>query len=591
MKLASVYEAIDRIVAGAVVDSEETEHLDFKQDPATVPAPHTPANPQSRLVEMLVEAVICFANSDDGGVVVLGLADKDKGPGALTGTAVDRAFVRRKIFDNTKPPLPVAVHEHDHLGTRLLIIEVPPGLDLYTDSRGRAVRREGTSCKGMPEEQRRTLSFRRRDPDHTARVSSQGVDNLDPTAVQQVRTLLRRLPDMRRELADLSDLELLRGLSLVDDRGRLLLAGEILLSVPERDIATHLRRESTGGEPQATRVRQPLVLALPNLLARVQDHVRPELSRLSLPGGQEIAIADFPAIAIDEAVTNALVHRDWQQAGEVVVDHSPQVLRVWSPGGLPYGVTSDRLLTTVSRPRNATLMNAVRTLGLAEATSRGFDRMYREMIRTGRDAPMVTTDDFSVEVTFTSGAPDRAFATYVIGLEEELRDNVNVLLVLSRLCDRPLMSVDIASELMQVRPQEGQRILDWMATSTVGLLTRDVDKTDGPRWRLSTAAHAGLGTAVSHRARGQEATERVTAHIQEYGWITNRTVRNMFSLDVQQARTLLAELKAQGVVVKDPDGLSRGPGIRWLPGTAFPRPKSTRRSPKSQRKNGGPSDV
>jgi len=190
-----------------------------------------------------------------------------------------------------------------------------------------------------------------------------------------------------------------------------------------------------------------------------------------------------------------------------------------------------------------------------------------------------------------SGAPDRAFATYVIGLEEELRDNVNVLLVLSRLCDRPLMSVDIASELMQVRPQEGQRILDWMATSTVGLLTRDVDKTDGPRWRLSTAAHAGLGTAVSHRARGQEATERVTAHIQEYGWITNRTVRNMFSLDVQQARTLLAELKAQGVVVKDPDGLSRGPGIRWLPGTAFPRPKSTRRSPKSQRKNGGPSDV
>ena len=261
------------------------------------------------------------------------------------------------------------------------------------------------------------------------------------------------------------------------------------------------------------------------------------------------------------------------------------------PGGLPAGVTKERLLTTMSRPRNATLMNAVRTLGLAEATSRGFDRMYREMIRTGRDAPLVTTDDFSVEVTFTSGAPNRAFAIYVTGLDDEFRDNVNVLLILARLCDRPLISVDIASGLMQVTHQEGQRILDWMATSTVGILTRDNDKSDGPRWRLSAATHAGLGTAVTHRARGQEATEQVTAHLEEYGWITNRTVRNMFSLDVQQARTLLVELKAQGVVVKDPDGPNRGPGIRWLCGPAFARRKPTRPRSAAPRATGDRSDV
>lgn len=194
-------------------------------------------------------------------------------------------------------------------------------------------------------------------------------------------------------------------------------------------------------------------------------------------------------------------------------------------------------------------------------------------------------------MTFTSGAPNRAFATYVIGLDDELRDNVNVLLILSRLCDRPLISVDIASELMQVKPQEGQRILDWMATSTVGVLARDVDRTDGPRWRLSAGTHAGLGTAVTHRARGQEATERVTAHLQEYGWITNRTVRNMFSLEVQQARALLVELKTQGVVVKDPEGPSRGPGIRWLPGPVFAPPRSKRHNSTSRIENGDPSDV
>lgn len=70
---------------------------------------------------------------------------------------------------------------------------------------------------------------------------------------------------------------------------------------------------------------------------------------------------------------------------------------------------------------------------------------------------------------------------------------------------------------------------------------------------------------MQHRARADSARPRVEAHLKEYGWITNKTLRNMFDIDVQQATQILNELRAANVLIKDPQGPKRGPSIRWLP--------------------------
>ncbi|MGH3516577.1 MAG: ATP-binding protein [Haloechinothrix sp.] len=62
---------------------------------------------------------------------------------------------------------------------------------------------------------------------------------------------------------------------------------------------------------------------------------------------------------------------------------------VTSPGPLVAGVTVKNILTHPSKPRNRALTAAVRTLQLAEEVGRGVDRMYREMIRTGRPMPTI----------------------------------------------------------------------------------------------------------------------------------------------------------------------------------------------------------
>lgn len=564
MKLGSLGEALDKVLAGAAAGSLETENLDFKRDPHTVVGPGAPGNPQARLIEVLVDAVVCFANAQ-GGRIVLGVDDRATGPDAFTGTRADAAFLRNRIYGNTRPQLTVPIDEIEFAGARLLIITVPEGLDLVTDSRGKALRRDGTNCHPLTEDARRSLAHERRNPDLTARPAGVSWRDVDTAAMKQARRLLSQLVDLRNQMADLDDRSLLRALNVLDREDRLLLAGEILFCVPDQDRLDVLMRSAAGAEPSVRRLREPLVLLLPRALDLTRSAIDPELTHVGLAGGQEIALPDFSPIAVDEAVTNALVHRDYALPERVVIDHSPNALRVWSPGGLPFGVTEDRLLSTVSTPRNTTLMGAMQQLGLAERASRGIDRMFREQLRVGQRVPAIRADEFSVEVYFTSGAPNRAFAGYVASLPRSVRENVDAMLTLTHLCQRAALSRGEGALLLQVTEAEAQDRLDALATGTDALIERDGDARRGVRWRLRPTVASALGTAVQHRARANSARPRVEAHLAEYGWITNKTIRNMFDLDVQQATQILNELRAANVVVKDPDGPQRGPSIRWLP--------------------------
>jgi ATP-dependent DNA helicase RecG len=564
MKLDPVDAALQAILGGSTAASVETETLDFKRDPHTVTGRGAPGNPRARLVEELVDAVVCFANAK-GGRIVLGVDDRTPGPAALLGTSADPAMLRNRIYGNTRPQLTVPIEEIEVAGVRLLVITVPEGLDLITDAKGKALGRQGTSCLPLTEDARRALSHERRNPDLTARASERSWRDASPAAMRQARLLLEQMVDLRNQMADLDDLGLLRALNLVDREDRLLVAGEILFCDPDQDMLDVLTRPAAGAEPSVRRLREPLVVLLPHALESVHVSIDPELAHISLTGGQEIALPDFSPIAVDEAVTNALVHRDYAVPERVVIDHSPNSLRVWSPGGLPFGVTEDRLLSTVSTPRNASLMAAMQQLGLAERASRGIDRMFREQVRVGQPVPGIRADEYSVEVYFSSGAPNRAFAGYVASLPRGMRDNVDAMLSLVHLCQHPTLTVKDGAQLLQVSEAEARDRLDALASGPDALTERDGDTRRGLRWRLKSTVATALGTAVQHRTRADSARPRVQAHLNEYGWITNKTIRNMFDLDVQQANQILSDLRAGNVVVKDPDGPQRGPAVRWLP--------------------------
>src|SRR5664280_1919727 len=91
-----VDEALDLIAAGKAAGEIESRTLDFKTD-----------RPDPKAIgSLLAEAGVCFANSL-GGIVVLGVDDKQRGPEAFVGTAYGVDAVRRLIHERTTPKLTV----------------------------------------------------------------------------------------------------------------------------------------------------------------------------------------------------------------------------------------------------------------------------------------------------------------------------------------------------------------------------------------------------------------------------------------------------------------------------------------------------
>ena len=91
-------------------------------------------------------------------------------------------------------------------------------------------------------------------------------------------------------------------------------------------------------------------------------------------------LVGLPEAAVREAVVNALIHRDLRRTGRVAVRLFSDRLEIWSPGGLPEGLSDlgDLLHEGgVSHPRNPLLAAAARSLGIGEQLGRGLPVMAR----------------------------------------------------------------------------------------------------------------------------------------------------------------------------------------------------------------------
>ena len=309
---------------------------------------------------------------------------------------------------------------------------------------------------------------------------------------------------------------------------------------------------------------------------------------MTLPKGQQIPIEDFPNLAVREALTNGVVHRDYQVAGPVTVSHSPQLFEISSPGPLVAGVTPHNILTHDSKPRNASLAKAARILTLGEEIGAGVDRIYREMIYAGKDLPQIDSSLERVLVTLTGGAANTRIPLFVSQLPPTERSDVDTLLILYTLCHRQAVSaVDIAP-LLQKRHESAQVALERLAGEPVNLVeaSRGTIRRTFPKYRLREHALQSLGTAVRYNRRSVDQTDRrVIAHVREYGKITNKTIRNYFDVDVARARDILSDLVRRQILVKTSEA-ARGPGVTYGAGPKFPPKAPSRRGQRASAEDG-----
>jgi ATP-dependent DNA helicase RecG len=110
-------------------------------------------------------------------------------------------------------------------------------------------------------------------------------------------------------------------------------------------------------------------------------------------------IPEYPLRAVREAVTNAVMHRDYSALGQTVsLAMFDDRIEITNPGGLASGMRVEELGTGKHVARNPALAEAMRQLGWVERFGTGIRLVRREMAALGSAPPRfsVAPDQFMI---------------------------------------------------------------------------------------------------------------------------------------------------------------------------------------------------
>lgn len=534
---------IAKLIAGG-----ETLTVEFKSDREKLPD------------RALVEALAAMANTD-GGVLILGVEDVT---GEITGLHSQhrgRGTPTAMIANRTIPPLHVSVAEVVLEGYPLFVMTVPsvPGVTATSDGLylRRRLKPDGTP-EAVPmnpfEIQSRMSKFRLVDP------SAQPMDEvplsaIDPLQRLRIRESIRRNRNADKALLELDDKAFDRALELVRDfngREYLTMAGVLFLTseevirhhVPTYEVAFQVLK---GTDVRVNEFhRRPIVEEFEAVVQQFKAYVEEEEV---MRGAYRMSAPNFDITCFREALTNALVHRDYAQLGTVIVKLDETGLAISNPGGLVSGVTPQNILSVAPRSRNSLLADIAKRIGLAERTGRGVDRIFEGVLRYGRQKPEYAISEFDVVLRIPREKADFNFLDFVNDYEKTTGEEakVDLLLVTTTLARcRTLTFVQI----LDLTQRDEKCVREYLQTWTKQGVVRMA--AGGKAYALTAVCITRMGQEGLYVSDEKEVEVRNRAldYLERFGTIKRTILIEKFSLSGKQATYILSKMVDSGEIVK-----------------------------------------
>lgn len=319
--------------------------------------------------------IIAFANTD-GGEILVGVA-RDGSVAGIEAPEAEMEKIGNMIRDGIKPDLTAytSIERIEDSGKAIIRVSVSRGVkrpyhltDKGLKPTGVFVRHGVSSVPATDEAIRQML----RESDGTAFDRARSVD-------QELTFTYAEKTFQERQIA--FDNAHKRTLGLIDVDGYYTNAA-LLLS----DQCGHIIRcavyEGTGKTKFKTRKEFS-----GSILKQMDDAFSFLLLnnnlRATFDGLRRIDYADYPEEALREALLNAVVHRDYDYSGSIIINIYDDRMEVISLGGLVKGLTLLDIKGGVSQPRNAVVANVFYRLELIESYGTGIQKMIESYYGSG----------------------------------------------------------------------------------------------------------------------------------------------------------------------------------------------------------------
>ena len=412
-------------------DDFEGQHFDRKE----VPSGQVNKNDFKRFkIEKVVACISAFANRNrNGGLLVLGISSTGeiKGIDHLDEDKINSLMAFNDLLKNHQMPDIELVEYQDDAGgqKKILLIYVSYAQQTICETLStppRAWIRSGAQNLEIDEQQREQL---KRDKKITnfenAYCCPFHIDDVDKDVLQKFREVC--LEDAN---FDLSDEELLHRSGAIErerngqgyffnNAGFLFFARHPQRKLPWAYIRL-MRFEANSNEAQSR--------GLPTFDQKFDGSVAQQIRKIGSflqesgffktyqrrnPDGGFIEDPEFPRIAVDESIVNAVAHRDYGTQLPIECIHYKDAFVVGNSGrilqrdqDLPNQFSLNDT-TLNSMPRNSKLIEWLNRTGFVRALSEGTKRMRHEMLEVDLPAPSYKIDHSHTTVTLFSDAMKR----------------------------------------------------------------------------------------------------------------------------------------------------------------------------------------
>lgn len=377
----------------SIIKNGETESVEFKKSTAQLPR--------------AMETICAFLNNQ-GGIVFIGVT----ATGDLAGQDVadkTKQIIAHEL-DKLEPPAQVSVHYVDVKNNKKIIVfEVKPSLHAPYLYDGRPYYRAQSTTKQMTQQRYDQLVASRLPLNFSwEKLSAKEytIENLDNNLILNVirhSIEAKRLPE---EALHQNVSNVLQALELMVD-GQLrnaaipLFAKKVFPSYPQ----CQLKMARFKGTDRDEFLDMDLVYGnvfelLEKGLLFVRRHL-PLAGRIEAGKVERIEEFLIPFKAIREALINALCHRDYSsQGGSIGLAIYDDRMEIFNDGGLPSGVTLEKIKTGFSKPRNALIADVFYKYGLIEKWGRGIPKIINSCKAVHDPEPEFYADEAEFKILF-----------------------------------------------------------------------------------------------------------------------------------------------------------------------------------------------
>lgn len=504
-------------------------------------------------INLAVDELIAFANNK-GGTLYFGVEDNSEVTGCDGN--YDLQNIIESIYEKTRPSIFVDPEEIEYNGKKVIALTVASDGITHATTDGRCLKRLGKNSKPFYPDEMSNRYSEIQSSDFSGRILSDSTeDDINKLEVYKLKEKLKaRNPEST--LADMDDIAFLRDLALVkSDSGNIKLTVAGLLFVgkeqainrllPQAEVIYLHYSESNLEEYDARLdMKAPIISVIDRLSEKIQDSNRIVNVQVGL---FRLEIVDFPEKVFQEALLNALSHRDYQSQGAVYVKHYPDKIVIENPGAFLDGITENNIITHPSVPRNKLIAETLQHLKYVQRTGQGVDIIFREMISSGKPFPEYKSYNDAVSLTIYSAIDDIDFVKFIANEENGLSRSFSLseLMILRYLKDNRKITMSEAESLIQEAHDQAQNACNNL--KRYGLI-----ELSGNEYMLTAKIYDELKNSVDYTKDKAiqyiKAREMILEYIRDRGFINNELVRELCGFSQKQARIILQRMRKENLI-------------------------------------------